>query len=68
MWWRRITRKQFGDLDMEAAAGALRQHLAKGPRRSDELKALIAARGFPPVTWGGQFGTLCQGRLGVFAS
>ena len=53
VWWRRITRKEFGGLDMEAAAGALRQHLAKGPRRADELKAVIAARGFPPVTWGG---------------
>ena len=52
-WWRRIPRKEFGDLDMEAVAGALREHLAKGPRRADELKAVIAARGLPPVTWGG---------------
>src|SRR4051812_23523684 len=28
----------------------------------------IAATISSPVTWGGQFGTLCQGRLGVFAS
>jgi hypothetical protein len=52
-WWRRITRKQFGDLDMEAAAGALREHLTTGPRRADELKGVLAARGLPPVTWGG---------------
>jgi Winged helix DNA-binding domain len=52
-WWRRITRKQFGDLDMEAAAGALREHLATGPRRANELKGVLAARGLPPATWGG---------------
>ena len=28
----------------------------------------IAATISSPVTWGGQFGALCQGRLGVFAS
>src|ERR1700758_5248540 len=28
----------------------------------------IAATISPPVTWSGQFGTLCQGRFGVFAS
>jgi len=28
----------------------------------------IAATISSPVTWGGQLGTLCQGRLGVFAS
>src|SRR5947208_10885081 len=28
----------------------------------------IAATISSPVTWGGQFGTLCQGRFGVFAS
>jgi hypothetical protein len=28
----------------------------------------IAAHISSPVTWGGQFGTLCQGRFGVFAS
>jgi Winged helix DNA-binding domain len=52
-WWRRITRTQFGDLDMEAAAGAVRAQLATGPRRADELKGVLAARGLPPVSWGG---------------
>jgi len=52
-WWGRITRKQFGDLDMEAASSALREQLASGPRRADELKGVLAARGLPPVTWGG---------------
>ncbi|TME25692.1 MAG: winged helix DNA-binding domain-containing protein [Chloroflexi bacterium] len=52
-WWRRVTRKDFGDLDIEAAARALREQLASGPRRVDELKGVIAARGWPPVTWGG---------------
>jgi hypothetical protein len=28
----------------------------------------IAATISSPVTWSGQFGTLCQGRFGVFAS
>src|SRR5215813_14537365 len=28
----------------------------------------IAATISSPVTWAGQFGTLCQGRFGVFAS
>ena len=28
----------------------------------------IAATISSPVTWAGQFGTVCQGRFGVFAS
>jgi hypothetical protein len=28
----------------------------------------IASTISSPVTWGGQLGTLCHGRLGVFAS
>lgn len=52
-WWRRVTRKQFGDLDMERAAALVREHLAGKPRRATELKELLAARGFPPITWAG---------------
>lgn len=52
-WFRRITRKQFGDLDMEGAASVVREHLRGGPCRATELKALLAARGFPPVIWAG---------------
>src|SRR6202165_3133265 len=37
-WWRRVTRHQISELDMEAAVDALREQLAKGPRRADELK------------------------------
>ena len=29
---------------------------------------VIAATISSPVTWSGQFGTVCQGRFGVFAS
>jgi len=76
-WWRRITRTQFGDLDMEAAASALREQLASGPRRADELKGVLRARGLPPVTWGGvaqwlhmvrvpPFGTLEQRRANLY--
>ena len=52
-WWRRITRHEFGHLDMEGAVAALREHLAGGPRRADELKAMLAARGLPSLIWGG---------------
>ena len=52
-WWRRVTRHEFGHLDMEAAAVALREYLAGGPRHADELKSMLVARGLPPVIWGG---------------
>jgi winged helix DNA-binding protein len=52
-WWRRITKKEFGDIDMEGAAAVFREQLAAGPRRAGELKDLLAARGFPPVAWAG---------------
>lgn len=44
-WWRRITQKQFGDLDMAAAAGALREQLATGLRRADEFKRRAGGAG-----------------------
>src|SRR6202171_3887562 len=52
-WWRRVTRHQISELDMEAAVGALREQLAKGPRRADELKGILAERGLPPFAFGG---------------
>src|ERR1700737_993678 len=52
-WWRRVTRHQISELDMEAAVDALREQLAKGPRRADELKGILAERGLPPFAFGG---------------
>jgi len=52
-WWRRVTRHQISELDMEAAVGALREQLAKGPRRADELRGILAERGMPPFAFGG---------------
>ena len=52
-WWRRITRKEFGEIDMEAAAALFRHELLAGPRRASELKELLARRGLPPVAWSG---------------
>ena len=52
-WWRRITRKQFGEIDMAAAAAGFREELARGPRRATELKELLARRGLPALAWSG---------------
>ncbi len=52
-WWRRVTRHQLGELDIEAAVRSIREQLANGPRQADELKAILAERGFPPPTLGG---------------
>jgi hypothetical protein len=52
-WWRRVTRHQISELDMEAAVRALREQLAKGPRRADELKAILAERGLPAFAFSG---------------
>ncbi len=52
-WWRRVTRKGFGEIDVTAAAAAFREELTRGPRRATELKELLAQRGFPPVAWSG---------------
>jgi hypothetical protein len=52
-WWRRVTRHQISERDMEAAVRALRDQLAKGPRRADELKAILAERGLPSFAFGG---------------
>src|SRR5438876_5349780 len=51
-WWRRI-RKDFGEIDMQAAVDAFRKCLRAGPRRTTELKALLAAHGYPALAWNG---------------
>ncbi|TMD48415.1 MAG: winged helix DNA-binding domain-containing protein [Chloroflexi bacterium] len=52
-WWRRVTRHQISEPDMHAAVRALREQLAKGPRRADELKRILAKRGLPATAFGG---------------
>ena len=52
-WWRRVTRHQISERDMDAAVRALREQLAKGPRRADELKRILAERGLPAFAFGG---------------
>ena len=52
-WWRRVTRHQISEPDMDAAVRALREQLAKGPRRADELKRILAKRGLPAFAFGG---------------
>src|ERR1700682_3521632 len=52
-WWQRVTRHQISEADMEAAVQALREQLAKGPRRGDELKRILAERGLPSFALGG---------------
>ena len=52
-WWRRVTKRGFGEIDVAAAAVAFREELATGPRRASELKELLARRQFPAVAWSG---------------
>jgi winged helix DNA-binding protein len=52
-WWRRVTKKNFGDIDIEGAAAMVREQLAAGPRRATELKDLLGAHGLPTVAWSG---------------
>jgi hypothetical protein len=56
-WWlrvhRRVHRQEVDAVDMEKVADRLREHLADGPRRADELKELLAADGFPSLVWSG---------------
>ena len=52
-WWRRVTRKGFGDVDVEAAVPIFREELAAGPRRATDLRELLARRGFPSIAWNG---------------
>lgn len=52
-WWQRATRHQISERDMEAAVRVFREQLANGPRRADELKAILAERGLPSFAFGG---------------
>ena len=52
-WWRRVTRKGFGDVDVAAAVPIFREELAAGPRRATDLRELLARRGFPSIAWNG---------------
>ena len=52
-WWQRVTRHQISESHMEAAVRALREQLAKGPRRGDELKRILTERGLPSFALGG---------------
>jgi winged helix DNA-binding protein len=52
-WWRRVTRHQIGEVDMAAAVRALREQLANGPRRADDLRAILSDRGLPSFAFAG---------------
>src|SRR5204863_1178796 len=52
-WWRRVTRKGFGEVDIAAAVPIFREELAAGPRRASDLKELLARRGVPSIGWNG---------------
>src|ERR1700674_4035881 len=52
-WWRRVTQKALGDVDMDAAAAAIREPLEAGPQRAGDLKERLTGRGFPRATWTG---------------
>ena len=51
--WLRFQRHQVAEQDMVAVARLLRRSLARGPRRADELAALVEAAGFPRIAWSG---------------
>src|SRR5215831_14399101 len=50
-WWLRVQRHQVEGPDMEVVAGLLREQLARGPCRANDLKDLLSARGFPSIVW-----------------
>ena len=52
-WWLRVQRHQVEGPDMEVVAGLLREQLARGPRRANDLKDLLSAGGFPSIVWSG---------------
>ena len=53
----RVTRREIGSMDMPAAARAVREELASGPLRMDELTQRLVERGFHPraAGWAGQW-------------
>ena len=52
-WWRRVTRHQISESDVKGAVQALREQLANGPRRADDLRATLAERGLPAFAFAG---------------
>jgi len=52
-WWRRVTRHQIGEVEIEAAIHVLRDQLTKGPRRADDLRGILAEQGLPSFAFGG---------------
>lgn len=52
-WWLRVQQHQVEGLDMEAVGSLLRERLARGPCRANDLKDLLSARGLPSVAWSG---------------
>ena len=52
-WWQRVARRELKGVDLEAAAGLVRERLEAGPARQAELAGLLADRGFPRVVWNG---------------
>lgn len=52
-WWQWVVRHQAEGLDMKAVVDLVRARLQQGPARTSELKALLAAKGVPPIGWSG---------------
>jgi hypothetical protein len=53
-WWGSVMRHQVDGLDMERVAATLRKALAEGPRRQNDLRAVLEDQGFPlPAAWSG---------------
>jgi hypothetical protein len=52
-WWLRASRRELEGVDLEAAAGLVRERLAAGPARQAELVGLLAGKGFPRAVWNG---------------
>ena len=51
-WWSR-TARSAAELDVPAAANAVRGYLADGPLKQAEIQRALAADGFPRETWPG---------------
>jgi hypothetical protein len=52
-WWTRVARGALEGVDLETAAGLVRERLAAGPARQAELVKLLTDKGYPRVVWNG---------------
>jgi hypothetical protein len=52
-WWARASRPELEGVDLEAAAGLVRERLAAGPARQAELVKLLTDKGYPRLVWNG---------------